>query len=200
MIFYYTNRARVMSLSDGRAKMSKSAENDLSRINLLDSPDEIRRKVKKCKTDTFVGLEWDNPERPEANNLLTILLAVSKDKGRTKEDIANEVKDMSWGSFKPLLAEAIVDHLEPMQRQYREVMADSSQLEKILEEGREKAEAVAEQSLIAAKQAIGLHLPARRTYFTTSSSAPSCSSNVSHDSTAAKTAAAPSPPAMAKQE
>ena len=52
--------------------MSKSAESDLSRINLLDSPDAIRNKVKRAKTDEHEGLEFDNPSRPEANNLLTI--------------------------------------------------------------------------------------------------------------------------------
>ena len=52
--------------------MSKSAESDLSRINLLDSPDTIRNKVKRAKSDEYEGLEFDNPSRPEANNLLTI--------------------------------------------------------------------------------------------------------------------------------
>jgi tryptophanyl-tRNA synthetase len=47
--------ARVMSLTDGMAKMSKSATSDLSRINLLDTPDEIANKIKRCKTDSVVG-------------------------------------------------------------------------------------------------------------------------------------------------
>lgn len=54
----------------GTNKMSKSAENDNSRINLLDPPDVVSKKIKRCKTDLFVGLEWDNPERPECTNLL----------------------------------------------------------------------------------------------------------------------------------
>ena len=57
---------------DGTSKMSKSAESDLSRINLLDDANAIRNKVKRAKTDTFEGLEFDHPERPEAHNLLTI--------------------------------------------------------------------------------------------------------------------------------
>lgn len=59
-------------LQDGTSKMSKSAESDLSRINLLDDANAIRNKVKRAKTDTFEGLEFDHPERPEAHNLLTI--------------------------------------------------------------------------------------------------------------------------------
>ena len=86
--------ARVMSLQDGSSKMSKSAENDNSRINLLDSPDVILKKIKKCKTDQATGLEWDNPDRPECTNLLNIYQSVSP--GRTKEDILNEVGAMNW--------------------------------------------------------------------------------------------------------
>lgn len=69
--------ARVMSLQDGASKMSKSAESDLSRINLLDPPEVILNKFKRAKTDAFEGLEWDNPERPEAKNLLTIYQCVT---------------------------------------------------------------------------------------------------------------------------
>ena len=69
--------ARVMSLQDGGAKMSKSAESDLSRINLLDAPDAIVKKVQRAKTDAYEGLEWDNPDRPEARNLLTIYQCVT---------------------------------------------------------------------------------------------------------------------------
>lgn len=62
-----------MSLTDGKDKMSKSASNDNSRINLLDSAEEIRRKIKKSKSDSgFGGLDWDKEQRPEATNLLNI--------------------------------------------------------------------------------------------------------------------------------
>jgi len=101
-----------MSLQDGKSKMSKSADNDASRINLLDTPDVISSKIKRCKTDAFKGLEWDNPERPECTNLLSIYSAVT---GKSKEDIMEEVKDMGWGQFKPVLTEAVVDHLSPIQ-------------------------------------------------------------------------------------
>lgn len=67
----------VALAQDGTSKMSKSAESDGSRINLLDSPDAIANKLKRAKTDAFVGLEFDNPERPEARNLLTIYSLVT---------------------------------------------------------------------------------------------------------------------------
>eukprot|EP01041_Mallomonas_annulata_P013665 gene13665-29055_t len=148
--------ARVMSLDDGTSKMSKSAESDLSRINLLDSPDAISKKIKKCKTDAFKGLEWDNPERPECTNLLNIYQSVS---GKTRGEILLEVQDMTWGDFKPHLADAVVAHLEPIQTKYKEVMSDRSYLDSVLLEGRLAADEVAEQTLKWAKEAMGFHLP-----------------------------------------
>lgn len=149
--------ARVMSLTDGTKKMSKSDENDGSRINLLDPPEVIMKKIKRCKTDAFVGIEWDNPDRPEATNLLTILQAVS---GRSREDILNEVGSMNWGTFKPRVADAVIAHLSPIQQRYHEVMKEEAYLEEILRRGKESAESVAQQTLLQAKQAMGMHIPA----------------------------------------
>ena len=112
--------------------MSKSAENDNSRINLLDDPSVITKKIKKCKTDEFVGLEWDNPDRPEATNLLTIYQAVT---GMERDEIIAEVGDMSWGKFKPQLADAVVAHLEPLQGRYHELIDDKAFLYDVLRDG-----------------------------------------------------------------
>ena len=150
--------ARVMSLQDGTSKMSKSAENDNSRINLLDPPDVISKKIKKCKTDLFEGLEWDNPDRPECTNLLNMYQAVT---GKSREDILAECGRMSWGQFKPVLADAVVAHIAPIQNKYNEVMADQAYLDKVLLEGQEAADAVAEQTLKWAKEAMGFHIPPR---------------------------------------
>jgi tryptophanyl-tRNA synthetase len=145
--------ARIMSLADGKSKMSKSDPNDASRINVLDPPDLIREKIKKCKTDAVKGLEWDNPERPEATNLLNIYLAVQP--GRTKEDILEEVKDMSWGEFKPVLAEAIIAHLEPIQKKYYQVREDEEYLMGVLKRGSDSANEIASKTLRAARVAMG---------------------------------------------
>ena len=145
--------ARVMSLTDGSNKMSKSDANDNSRINVLDPPKLIRDKIKRCKTDTIKGLEWDNPERPEATNLLSIYMAMQP--GRTKEDILEEVGDMSWGDFKPLLAEAIVAHLEPIQTRYHEVRGDEVYLMSVLKQGSDSANEIASKTLKAARVAMG---------------------------------------------
>ena len=151
--------ARVMSLTDGASKMSKSAELDYSRINLLDPPELIAKKFKKCKTDLFVGLEWDNPDRPECTNLLTIYQAVT---GKSREEILQEVGSMSWGTFKPILGEAVVAHLEPIQKRYAEIRADQSYLDRVLEDGQTAAEETAELTLKWAKDAMGFHSSTRK--------------------------------------
>ncbi len=148
--------ARVMSLTDGTKKMSKSDPSDLSRINLLDSPDEIQKKIKRCKTDPIKGLTFDDPERPECNNLLTLYMLLS---GKTKEAVAAECGDMGWGQFKPLLAETAVEALKPIQEKYQAVMADKGYLESVLRQGREQAEAIANQTLSKVKSAFGYSVP-----------------------------------------
>lgn len=149
--------ARVMSLTDGTNKMSKSDDNDNSRINVLDPPKLIRDKIKRCKTDALPGIEWDNPERPEATNLLNIFYAVQSD--RTKEDIIEEVKDMTWGEFKPVLADALINHLEPIQTRYNEIRGDSDRLNEILKDGAGAANEVAKQTLFNTKVAMGFVTP-----------------------------------------
>ncbi|MCT7967943.1 tryptophan--tRNA ligase [Laspinema sp. D1] len=148
--------ARVMSLTDGTKKMSKSDPSELSRINLLDPPDAIVKKIKKCKTDPMRGLVFDDPERPECHNLLTLYQLLS---GKTKEEVAAECQDMGWGQFKPLLTETTVEALKPIQEQYKEIMGDRAQLESVLREGREKAAAIANTTLNRVKTAFGYSLP-----------------------------------------
>ena len=149
------SNARVMSLQDGTAKMSKSAENDLSRINLLDTPDEIARKIKKCKTDSVRGLSYD-PDRPEANNLLGIYEAMT---GQTREQVALEIESLAgWGSFKPLLTEALIAHLEPLQQRYYEIIGEPEYLTNVLRQGQEAADEVAGRTLANAKRAMGFTL------------------------------------------
>ena len=144
--------ARVMSLLDGTSKMSKSDPADGSRINLLDPPDVIRKKIGRCKTDSLDGMEWNNPERPECTNLLNIYKAVTD---KSEEAILAEVGNMRWGEFKPVLAEAVVAHLEPIQNKYNELMKDQALLKKTLLEGAEAADALASQTNTWAKKAMG---------------------------------------------
>jgi tryptophanyl-tRNA synthetase len=147
--------ARVMSLTDGTKKMSKSDESELSRINLLDPPDVIQKKIKKCKTDPVKGLVFDDPDRPECNNLLTLYTILS---GKSKSDVAIEAQEMGWGQFKPLLTETVIESLKPIQDKYQSIMDDKNYLQSVLKDGQHKAETVATETLIRVKNALG-YLP-----------------------------------------
>ncbi|MEH2353365.1 tryptophan--tRNA ligase [Nostoc sp.] len=148
--------ARVMSLADGTRKMSKSDPSELSRISLLDSPEQIQYKIKRCKTDPIRGLTFDDPARPECNNLLTLYTLLA---GKKKEDVAVECQDMGWGQFKPLLTDTIIESLKPIQEKYHSITADKSYLESVLRDGGEKARAIANQTLSQVKAALGYSLP-----------------------------------------
>jgi len=149
--------ARVMSLTDGRSKMSKSDPNEASRIALLDPPELISRKIRRAKTDPVMGLEFDNPERPEADNLLGLYALLS---GRGREQAARECAAMGWGQFKPLLAEVTVEALRPVQERYRTIRGERGYLEQVLRGGRQRASEVADRTLARVRQALGFLPPA----------------------------------------
>ena len=144
--------ARVMSLTDGRSKMSKSDPNEGSRITLLDPPEVITKKIKRAKTDPVIGLEFGNPERPETDNLLGLYAILS---GLGRDAAAEECAQMGWGAFKPLLAEAAVEALRPVQERYAELSTDPAELDRVLAHGRERAETVAQATLERTREALG---------------------------------------------
>jgi len=144
--------ARVMSLTDGRSKMSKSDPNEGSRITLLDPPELITKKIKRAKTDPERGLEFANPDRPETDNLLGLYAILS---GKGRDAAAQECADMGWGQFKPLLADATVAALEPIQTRHKELMADRTELDRVLTKGRDQAESVANETLERVRNALG---------------------------------------------
>lgn len=148
--------ARVMSLTDGTKKMSKSDPSEMSRIDLIDPPEVIQRKIKRCKTDPVRGLVFDDPERPECHNLLTLYMVLS---GQSKAAVAQDCAEMGWGQFKPLLAETLVETLRPIQDKFHSLMADRAYLEGVLRQGREKAEAIAINTLGNVKTAMGYSKP-----------------------------------------
>jgi tryptophanyl-tRNA synthetase len=151
--------ARVMSLTDGTKKMSKSDPSDLSRINLLDPPEQIQYKLKRCKTDPIRGLVFGDSDRPECNNLLTLYMVLS---GQSKAAVAAECQDMGWGQFKPLLTETVIATLQPIQEKFQAIMSETGYIESVLRQGQEKAEAIANPTLAKVKSALGYSMPAAR--------------------------------------
>lgn len=146
-----TAGARVMSLTDGTKKMSKSDPSEMSRIDLIDPPEVIQRKVKRCKSDPIRGLAFDE-DRPECKNLLTLYMLLSE---QTPESVAQECSDMGWGQFKPLLAETVVEALRPIQEKFHALMNDRAYLDSVLKKGQEKGAAIAAETLTRTKAALG---------------------------------------------
>ncbi len=144
--------ARIKSLVDGSKKMSKTDSNDAGRINLLDTPEVIASKIKKAKTDAKLGLCFDDSERPEVHNLLTLYQIAS---GKTRAVVAMECADMGFGLFKKQLAEAVITMLAPIQERYKNIMADPEQLQAILRSGAQQARLTSNQTLDRVKSAMG---------------------------------------------
>ena len=107
--------ARIMSLRDGSAKMSKSDPSDMSRINLTDDADAIMQKVRKAKTDPepLPGTADGLKERPEAPNLVGIYAAMA---GCSVADVLARFAGQGFGAFKPALGELLVEKLSPITR------------------------------------------------------------------------------------
>ena len=147
--------ARVMSLRDGAAKMSKSDPSDMSRINLTDDSDLIAQKIRKAKTDaepipaTVEGLEG----RAEARNLISIFAALD---GSTPAEVLARFEGQGFGAFKPPLAELLVETLRPVKSRLDELRSDPAELDHILVRGAEKAAAAGAPTLKAAYETMGL--------------------------------------------
>jgi len=147
--------ARIMSLRDGSAKMSKSDPSDMSRINLTDDADTIMTKVKKAKTDPEPlpsdkgGLDG----RPEAANLVGIYAALS---GESQDAVLARFGGEGFGKFKPALGELLVESLAPINARFVELRQDRPALDTILHQGAAKARALAGPTLDRAYAALGL--------------------------------------------
>ena len=147
--------ARIMSLRDGTAKMSKSDPSDMSRINLTDDADTIMQKVKKAKTDPEplpsdkVGLEG----RAEAANLVGIYAAMA---GSSVDAVLTEFGGQGFGQFKPALGELLVAKLAPINALFIELRADRAALDAVLRNGAAQARELAAPTLAAAYSALGL--------------------------------------------
>lgn len=147
--------ARIMSLTDPIKKMSKSDESDKSRINLSDSPDAIRGKIKSAVTDSGSEIKYDPKEKPAVSNLLDIYASFS---GQPVANIETEFQGKSYVEFKDALAEVVVAGLTPFQQRYNELQKERSEVLELLKRGAEKASAIANPMLASVKEKIGFIL------------------------------------------
>ena len=147
--------ARVMSLRDGRSKMSKTDPSDMSRINLIDSDDLIAQKVRKAKTDPEPLP--DDPAaldgRPEASNLVGLYAAVT---GETVEQVLGRFSGQGFGIFKPALGDALISLLSPLRARLEEFRKDPTELDRILGQGADRASELGAPTLAEAYRAVGL--------------------------------------------
>ena len=147
--------SRVMSLRDGKKKMSKSEESDYSRINLKDSSDEIIKKIKKAKSDssTIPSNLKDLEKKPEALNLINIYSEVSKD---SIDKVLSEMSGKEYSYLKNKLAEILVSEIIPVGKEINKLLNDESYLIKVLQKGKEKASIIAEENLKNIREKVGL--------------------------------------------
>ena len=147
--------ARIMSLRDGSAKMSKSDPSDMSRVNLTDDADTLVQKIRKARTDADplpgdpAGLE----ERPEARNLVAIYAEVADE---SVAAVLGRFEGQGFGAFKPAFADLLVETLRPIRARLDELRRDPAELDSILAAGAERAAALAAPTLAAAYDAVGL--------------------------------------------
>jgi tryptophanyl-tRNA synthetase len=147
--------ARVMSLRDGRSKMSKTDPSDQSRIHLTDSDEEIAQKIRKAKTDPepLPDNEAALEQRPEAKNLVGIYAAVTN---ASVEDVLGRFGGQGFGTFKPALADALIALIAPIRQRLDELRRDPAELDRILAAGAARATELGAPILAPAKSAVGL--------------------------------------------
>jgi tryptophanyl-tRNA synthetase len=132
---------RVMSLRDGTKKMSKSDVSEYSRINLTDGRDAIAQKFRKARTDSEPGVTYDQENRPEAANLITIYAALADS---TRQAVVEKFADAQFSAFKGELTDLAVEKLGPIGEEMKRLMGDPAYVDGVLRDGAERARAIAE--------------------------------------------------------
>ena len=144
---------RVMSLKDGKKKMSKSDPSDQSRINLTDSEDQIRKKVQKAKTDSlpFPECKNDLENRPEVENLLNIFSAIGE---QSSEKIMQDYKGNDFKNFKQDLCDLLVSKISKISTEMKKLLSDYSYLNSILSDGAKEAEELSKKNMSEIKKIV----------------------------------------------
>lgn len=144
--------AKIFDLADPTKKMSKSAENLKGIILVNDDEKTIRKKIASATTDSMNRIKFIPEEQPGISNLMTIMSVLT---GKSYEEIEEEFKDKDYGFFKTKVADSIVETLMPIQERYNELL-NSDELDKILDEGREKTLKIAKEKYELLRKTAGL--------------------------------------------
>lgn len=147
--------AKIMSLQEPTAKMSKSDPNPNAVISVLDSTDTIVKKLKRAVTDSDMTIVYDPINKPGVSNLITILAAA---KSISIEDAVNECQGMMYGHLKLAVADAVVEMLRPFREKFDRYISDIPYLMQVAKEGRIKASKIARKTIKEVKEKIGFVL------------------------------------------
>jgi tryptophanyl-tRNA synthetase len=145
--------AKITDLQDPTAKMSKSSSSPQGIIDVLDDEAVVRKKISRAVTDTGSEVYADEDAKPGITNLLRIFSALS---GRSIDDLTAEYRDTGYGRFKKDLASLVVDTLTPIRERTEHFLADDAALDKVLAEGSARARSVAESTMAAVRERMGL--------------------------------------------
>lgn len=143
--------ARIMSLQDPEKKMSKSDDNENAYILILDSPDTIRRKVRRAITDSVGEVNY-NDDQLGIKNLINIYSVFT---GNSAKEIVERYQGQGYGKFKEDVGEVIVEELSPIQEKFNDLIANKDYLEKVYQEGSKKAAYMANRTLRKVYRKVG---------------------------------------------
>lgn len=144
--------AKICSLSDPTAKMSKSDPDTNATISIIDKPEEIMNKIKRAVTDSEPHVEY-REDKPGISNLLTIFSGVT---GRSIESLVTEYRDKGYAVFKNAVGEAVVEKLRPVKAEYERLIADKEYLLGVARDGAERAQRIAYKTLAKVYRKVGL--------------------------------------------
>ncbi len=144
--------AKIMSLTEPAKKMSKSDPQE-SYIGLFDEPEVIKEKIMKATTDTGKVIRYDPEKKAGISNLLTIYSLFSN---KSIRDIEKKFKGKGYADFKKSLAELLINYLEPFRRKRKELLQREVYVKEILEQGRKRAQLLAQSTMTEAKKKMGL--------------------------------------------
>jgi len=145
--------SRILSLRDTTKKMSKSDPNPKGTINLGDSPDKIKEKIKKALTDFTSDVSYNPGMRPGVSNLVNIHALVT---GTSIATVVEEANSLDTAKYKERVADAVIEHLRPIREKMDKYLANQSELIYMLEMGADKARQTAHQTMTEVKQRLGL--------------------------------------------
>ena len=145
--------ARVCSLQDPAAKMSKSDPDPNAAVSIIEDPDSIMRKFRRAVTDSDSVVRYDPELKPGVSNLMTIMSEMG---GMSIEEIEKNYSDKGYAAFKSACAEAVIERLRPVRERYAALTTDKEYLAGIAKEGAARASAIARRTMSKVKRKVGL--------------------------------------------